>query len=322
MTRRRLSLWDAEPPSVALELASDRVSGAGLDLRGRQRVVTVHAIRGLPEGALVPALAAANIRDRAAVLVAVHQLLEAIGRPRRVGLVLPDVVAKVSIVRFEQVPHRTEELNELIRWQVRKTTPFPIDEAQVSHVPGVDGPDGHEFMVTVARRAVIEEYESMCADAGTHAGVVDISTLNVANAVMAGTDRPTDDWLLVNVTSDCASIAVLRGTHVIVFRSRSATADESLADLVHQTAMYYEDRLRGGGLTRVLLCGSSGVDEAHVGDVNEIRNSLESRLAMRVETVDPREAAMLTDRITASPMLLDTLAPLVGMLVREHGVTA
>ena len=57
--------------------------------------------------------------------------------------------------------------------------------------------------------------------------------------------------------------------------------------------------------------------------VDQIRHSLEERLHTPVDTVDPRAAATLTDRITAAPALLDALAPLVGLLLRDHtGVPA
>ena len=49
-----------------------------------------------------------------------------------------------------------------------------------------------------------------------------------------------------------------------------------------------------------------------------MRLSLERRLTTPVETIDPRAAAALTDRITAAPALLDALAPLVGLLLRER----
>jgi hypothetical protein len=45
---------------------------------------------------------------------------------------------------------------------------------------------------------------------------------------------------------------------------------------------------------------------------------VEERLGTHVEAIDPRGAADLVDRIVASPELLDTLAPLVGLLVRER----
>jgi len=39
---------------------------------------------------------------------------------------------------------------------------------------------------------------------------------------------------------------------------------------------------------------------------------------MNVEPIDPRAAAGIADRIGASPALLDTLAPLVGLLLRDR----
>jgi Tfp pilus assembly PilM family ATPase len=153
------SLHDSPSPGVALEIASNRVAAASLDWRGGRPVIAVHAVEPLPEGALVPALTAVNAHDRAAVVAAVGRVLEKVGRPRRVGLVMPDVVAKVSLVKFERVPARASDLDQLVRWQVRKTAPFPIEDAQVSFVPGLGAADGQEFVVLLARRSVIEEYE-------------------------------------------------------------------------------------------------------------------------------------------------------------------
>jgi hypothetical protein len=55
-----------------------------------------------------------------------------------------------------------------------------------------------------------------------------------------------------------------------------------------------------------------------VVEIDQIRRSLEERLRTPVDTVDPRGAAALTDRITAAPALLDTLTPLVGLLLRDR----
>jgi len=311
------SLRETSGPSVAVELAGHRVSAAAVEWRGGRPVVAAHAIEPLPAGALVPSLTAENIHDRAAVGAALERVFERIGgRPRRVGLVVPDLVAKVSLVRFEKVPSRAQDLDQLVRWQVRKTAPFPIEEAQVSYVPGVRALDGQEFIVSLARRQVVEEYERLCTDAGAHAGIVDLATFNVINAVLAGSAPPKGDWLLVNVSADCASIAIVGGEHLIFFRNRSSETDGTLADLVHQTAMYYEDRLKGAGFSRILMAGAG----QQAADVDQMRRSLEERLTTPVEMVDPRPAAALTDRITAAPALLDTLAPLVGLLLRERGV--
>src|SRR5207237_5946235 len=92
-------------------------------------------------------------------------------------------------------------------------------------------------------------------DTGAHAGMANRPTFNVINAVLASPAAPESDWLLVNVAAEYASIAIVRGEHLMFFRNRAADTDGTLADLVHQTAMYYEDRLKGAGFARVVVAG-------------------------------------------------------------------
>jgi Tfp pilus assembly PilM family ATPase len=316
-----LSLHDAPVPDAAVEVAPHHVAGARLERRGGRPVLPTHAREPLPPGVVVPSLTAVNVHDRAAVATALSRVLERIGRPRRIGLVVPDGVARVSLLRFEHVPARREDLDQLIRWQVRKAAPFPIEDAQISYQWTAHTAEGHEFLVVLARRAVVEEYEGLAAVAGAHAGLVDISALNVINAVLAEPSPPSGDWMLVNVASDAASVAILRGGTVVLFRSRSAEGDATLQDMVHQSAMYYEDRLQGAGFDRILLSGasltSSGSTAGGAADAADLtRRTLEARLGRPVEFADPFAAAALTDRIGATGVLLDTLAPLVGMLLR------
>jgi hypothetical protein len=132
------------------------------------------------------------------------------------------------------------------------------------------------------------------------------------NSVVAGGGAPAGDWLLVHVADSRITLAVVRGEHVIFFRHRAEESEGTLADLVHQTAMYYEDRLNGAGIQRVWLAGMTAAGEAEA-----VRRDLEARLGAGVEAVDPRAAAGLVDRISATPELADALAPLVGVLRRE-----
>jgi len=306
-----LSLNRAGAPSAALEIAVHGVSGAAVERRADGLAVLSHATVPLPSGTLTPSMTTANIQNAPGLADAVARVLERIGKPRQIGLVIPDSVAKVSLVRLEQVPAK-RDLDQLMQWQMRKAAPYPIEEAVITYAPGIRAEDGQEFVVSLARRSIVEEYEQVCVTAGAHPGVVDISTFSVLNAMLAA--RPPDgDWLLVHVAPDYASIAIMRGVHLIFFRSRGTEAGGSLADLVHQTAMYYEDRLQGAGFSRALLSGAADAP----ADEAEFAHGLEQRLGTPVETVDIRKVAALTDRIAASPFLLDTLAPLVGLLARE-----
>jgi len=185
------------------------------------------------------------------------------------------------------------------------------------HTGSVIAGGGREFVVTVARRDVIESYERACEEAGAYAGIVDLASVNLINAVLAGQPGDADaaDWLLVHVALDYSTLAVVRGGDVIFFRSRAAERDDDLTDLVHQTAMYHEDRLGGGGFSRVVLAGASsrGVEEGE-----RLRRDLEDRVGRRIEPLDVRGVVTLRDRIAADPELLDSLAPAVGVMLRER----
>ncbi len=295
-------------PSVAVEIAAGRVTA--LRLSGGSPPLASYASEPLAAGAVTPGLTAPNIVDPAQVSAAVGRVLESVGRSRRVALVVPDPVAKVSLVRFEQVPGRASDLEAMLRWQVRKTVPFRVEDAQLTWTAGqeLEG-GGREFVVTLARRELVAQYEAAVAAAGAHAGLVDLATFNLVGLLLAA-GRGDADCLLVHTASDYVTLAILRRGRLIFYRHRGAEGDGSLEDLVHQTAMYYEDRLSGGGFGRVLLAGAGG----RGGDV---RRAIADRLRAPVESIDLAGLATLSDRISASPALVDELAPLVGILSRE-----
>jgi Tfp pilus assembly PilM family ATPase len=309
----------SRPPSAALEIDARRVTAAILSKQGGAHVLSSYASEPLPAGAVEPALNAVNVHDAAALASAVRAVLDRLTpRPRRISLVLPDTVAKFSLLRFEKVPAKAEDLDQLIRWQIRKAAPFKIEDAQLAWIPGVPLPGGgREYFVTVARRDVVESYEQPCVAAGAHPGIVDVASVNLVNAVIAlhDAEAPGPDWLLVHVGSNYGTVAVVRGRDVIFFRTRPAERSEDLADLVHQTAMYHEDRLGGGGFSRVVLAGGSSIGPEAA---ERVRRDLEQRVGRPVEPLDFTGAVALRDRIAAGPDLLDTLAPAVGVLLREQ----
>ncbi len=307
------SLVSTPAPNVAIEIASDRVTVVRLGHGGPGAVVRAHATEALAPGAVVPAVNEKNVQEPAIVTAALERALERLGRrPRRAALVVPDAVAKVSIVRFDEVPARAHDLDELVRWQVRKTAPFRIEDAQVAYTPGVVDPGGAaDFVVALTRRSIVEEYEQICQAAGVHAGLVDLSSFNLVNTIVAGSSV-SGDWLLVHIALESSTIVIVRGEHLILFRNRPTAGIGQLADLVHQTAMYYEDRLGGTGFERVYLVGAAA------GTTDAVRHDLEERLEASVDAVDPRHLVVLADRIVASPELLDHLAAPIGVLMRER----
>jgi type IV pilus assembly protein PilM len=318
------SFLTSPPPSVGVEIASDRVTAVSLARQASGWIVGAHATERLPAGMVTPALNGINVHDARGLAAAVRSAFDKLGsRPRRVALVIPDTAAKVSLLRFEKIP-AAADLDQLIHWQMRKAAPFKHEDAQLSFVPAAPVPGGgREYLVTLARRDIIESYMTACADAGAAAGVVDLASLNLINAALAseGTTTP-GDWLVVHVAPDYATLAIVRDRDLIFFRTRQLETEADLADVVHQTAMYHEDRLGGGQFGRVVLSGASArpsTSAGQAGDVAErLRRTLEERTGLRVEPLDFRSTAAMRDRINAGTELLDTLAPAVGVVLRER----
>ena len=306
-------LFAAPAPSAAIEIAADRVTGVVLD---RERRVAAAVSRSLPAGVVTPAANAANLVEPDTVRDVVREVRRSLpGAPRRVALVVPDSAAKVSLLRFEKVPARAADLDQLVRWQARKTAPFRIEDAQVAWAPGapLDG-GGREFVVSLMRRDIVEEYEGACAGGGGHAGVVDLASFGLVDAVLAGGGAADADWLLVHAAGGYRSVSVVREGSLILFRHRPAgDGDDDLVDLVHQTTMYYEDRLGGGGYDRVLLAVT--MDGADADDAGHLRRLVETHLGA---AVTPIAAGRPADPARPGAPLPDVTAAPAGLLVREH----
>jgi Tfp pilus assembly PilM family ATPase len=303
------SIFRTPPPAVAVEIAPSRVTAVAVSGSGAGVTLGAWALEPLPEGAVTPSLTAANVARPAEVASAVRAALERLGqRARRVALVIPDAAAKVSFVRFKEVPSRAADLDELVHFQIRKAAPFRVEDSQVSYAAGDRSAEGQEFVVVQARRDIVSEYEQACQAAGAVAGVVDLSTFSLAQCALRTASGLTGDWLLIHGTADGATIAIYRGRHAVFFRRRGADGEAHLGELVHQTAMYYQDRLGGGGFGRVMVGGPTS--ESMNGP---IWAGIQARLGLGAEVVLPGGGAAI------DPAGLDAVPPAFGLAASLRG---
>jgi hypothetical protein len=166
------------------------------------------------------------------------------------------------------------------------------------------------------RRDIVEEYESVCTAAGGHPGVVDLASFSQLNAILVEGTGGDGDWLLIHVAQGYSTIAVVRRGHVILFRNRPADGEGNLADLVHQTTMYYEDRLDGAGFGHVFLAASAAKTTAE--DAEVLRESLQLRLGVSVNPI-----TFATNRAgqRGDGLLPDLVVAPLGLLLREHSAS-
>jgi type IV pilus assembly protein PilM len=230
--------FGARPP-LACEIAADRVlAGRSADAG---RMVEMCSAQELAPGMVVPDLMESNLRDGSAIRRAIEGALGGIsGRSRDVIAILPDTAVRVVLLDFETLPSKPEEAEAVVRFRLKKSLPFNLDDARVSYHAQTGG-TGLRAMAAVVLKSVLEEYESAFRDAGYNPGVVMPSMLAALGA--ADAEKPT---LVVKVDARTIGIAILDQEQVLLFRTlenvRGITiSGEQLAEEVYPSVVFFQD---------------------------------------------------------------------------------
>jgi len=274
---KRLAAWlDAIPhPAVGLEISESHVAA----IRWPQ-----HAVEPLPPGAAAPSPVELNLADPAAVGTAVRRVLEKVqGRGPDVALLIPDQVVRVFLLHFDTLPRRSDEAIPLLRWRLKKSVPFDVEDTVVSYVvqPGPPGgAAGVEVLTAVARQRVVRQYEEAVEAAGCKPGVVMSSTL--ATLSYFEDERPT---LLARLVGRTLTTVIVRGQSLCVYRCSEmpAAADDlspqALLEEIYPAVAYYQDTWRGN-LDTVCLAGFGERFE-------EFRRAVEAELQVNATRLTP-----------------------------------
>ena len=230
---------NARRPSLACEIATDRVLAARVSDAGR--MVEVGTARELGPGAVVPDLMESNLRDKSAVTQAIQSVMETVGsRSHDVIGILPDTAVRVVLLDFEALPGKPEEAEAVVRFRLKKSLPFNLDEARISYHPQTTR-SGVRVVAAVVLNSVLAEYESVFTEAGFSPGVVMPSMLAALGA--ADAERPT---LVVKVDAHTIGVAILDQEQVLLVRTlenmRGVTiTGEQLAEEVYPSVVFFQD---------------------------------------------------------------------------------
>jgi type IV pilus assembly protein PilM len=251
----RHRLRDPEPPLVAIEVRARSVGAVRMSRSGGRAVLGAAAFLDLPEGVVKLSMTQPNIVDAERFKQTLRAVLERAGilEGGRAALVLPDPVARVALVPAAEVKGNRAQMDDLVRFRLRKAVPFEVRDAHVATVAG-GARSGDPLLVGAIYRPVLEGYEAACRAVGLHPGVVELSGLALMTAAFA--PRPAADRLLVNWDEEYVSLILARGEWPILVRTLTSEAVSSAEDVAREvgnTVLYYGERLGGPGLADVLV---------------------------------------------------------------------
>lgn len=189
------------------------------------------------------------------------------GRHAGAALIIPDYAVRMSLVDFEQFPATEPERAALLRFRLRKTVPFHIEEAQLSYAIQVNEPGRVEVLTVVIARPILDEYETLLSTAGYRVGVVTPSSVAVLPLCLHGSQGVS---LVVKVAGTTLTVLLLDGNRVRLVRCIDL-ADETqtvpvgdghaVMPVLQQSIAYAEDQLKQT-VQRLYLCGFGNDTEA------------------------------------------------------------
>jgi type IV pilus assembly protein PilM len=117
------------------------------------------------------------------------------------------IIKKISLPRMTQ-----EELDESIQWEAEQYIPFDVKDVNIDTqilTPDGDSAGQMDVLLVAAKKDMINDYTSVCAEAGLTATVVDVDAFAVQNAYEASYDPTGDTVVLINVGAAVSNINIL-----------------------------------------------------------------------------------------------------------------
>ena len=312
-------LLDPEPPGVGVEFRPGEIVIARFDEGGRGEMDL--CLRApIPPGVVDFSMLRPNLIEPEALAAFIQKLFDEAGvKGGRIGLTLPDMLARISVVELPGAPRSSTEAKELLRFRVKKSLPFDADEARLSYqaVPG-----SPSFLTGIMHEEVPAQYERLFADLGFHVGVIETSSLSLLKLwepVVAETLSPEQDYFFLNLEETYFTVSLVRNrsrlvlvrtvghrsplldTEALDLRERPSYEAEDLLRELLPTFIYYQEKLGGSSLARVYY-------RSLRPDLGELAGILEEQFDVPAEPFDLSRVVKVGSHLTVD----EPMATLAG----------
>lgn len=309
-------------PGVAIELDRQAMTLVRLKPKHRRRpTIEAFKIQTSTEAGVPSTIFDQDAVDPALLSEQLKSLFEsAETRPGRVSLVLPDNLAKISLLTLPERPSSRKELEEAVRFKMRRAMPFRLRDAVLSYqvIPGPDKAVG--ILVALVRRSLVERYERALETIGAKPGLIDLCTpslLNLCRKQLAQA-MPDGDVALLNCAQNYFSLVILRDRRIIFFRCKTysmraepaAEVNGMLAREVDYSLSYYEEKLAGEGIGTLLLRSADK-------PVDQVARELGRLDLKQILPIDPASLVPSTHGEKLDVPTAQRIAPALGAATRR-----
>jgi len=202
------------------------------------------------------------------------------------------IIKKISLPRMSQ-----EELDESIQWEAEQYIPFDVKVVNIDTqilTPAGDAAGQMDVLLVAAKKDMINDYTSVCAEAGLAASVVDVDAFAVQNAYEASYELPPGETMvLINVGAAVTNINILADGTTTFTRDVTMGGNSFTEEIQKQLNISYDE-------AEALKVGGQGETDAVVPqEVERVIQGVAEQLAGEIQrSLDFYAATAADNRIS------------------------
>ena len=217
------------------------------------------------------------------------------------------IIKKIQMPRMGQ-----EELDESIQWEAEQYIPFDVKDVNID--TQILSPDGDaagqmDVLLVAAKKDMIADYTSVCAEAGLAVTVVDVDAFAVQNAFEANYEPAAGETIvLVNVGAAVSNINVIASGATTFTRDVTMGGNAFTEEIQKQLNVSYEE-------AEALKVGGHGESDAVVPqEVERVIQSVAEQMAGEIQRSIDFYAATAADHRIARVYLSGGTARLPALV--------
>ena len=323
-----MSLLPFSLPKLGLIIDS-RMVGLARITRPRSFVyrgiaVQSYDTRQLPPGVVVVSHAEPNIKDMAALVSEVRSVAAGrmAGRARSpVSLTLHGLCARIALFEFERFPEKHPDRDAIVAWRFQKDLHVTTANARLAYrvfgTPGQTSKEGVRVLAGLIQAPIIEQYESVCEEAGwipTGVGLSFFRIFDLCRLMIATHVANAEEVFFLYFEEESFSFFALRNSVPVFIRIKNLRESQEgvggpsrtgIANEVRATLQFYDDRIRkqswhddGDGTARPLFVFDGSVTQ---GEPSVERRSTLDTLA--TASLGVHEVSLVPDGILRSRLI-------------------
>src|SRR5919198_2201379 len=255
-----------------------------------------YALHAFGEAKLPPeTIVDGALMNSAAVVQAIQTLVaEQKVKPKEVAIGVRGhsvIIKKIQLPRMSQ-----EELDESIQWEAEQYIPFDVKDVNIDTqilTSDADATGQMDVLLVAAKKDMINDYTSVCAEAGLTATVVDVDAFAVQNAYEVSYEPAEGDTVvLINVGAAVTNINIIANGTTTFTRDVTMGGNAFTEEIQKQLNISYDE-------AEALKVGGQGETDAVVPqEVERVMQGVADQMAGEIQrSLDFYAASAADNRI-------------------------